>query len=239
MLKAGGYMNKPKLLVIVRHGESIANVAKGDNSFYPEDSVHVIKGFADHAVPLTEQGRLQAEQTGLALKERYGTFDAVYDSGYLRTIQTRELLLKPYTPEELESVKIRHSHLIREREAGYTFDMTAAEANMNFPWLKEYFHTFGRFYARPPGGQSQADVCTMVHHFLGQMYQRRVNQKVLVVTHGHTTRAFRFNLENWTAARYEEEMDRGCSVSNCGVTEYRYNEASRRLELTAFNQVCY
>ena len=35
---------------------------------------------------------------------------------------------------------------------------TKEEAEKSFPWLREYWETFGGFFARPPGGESLADV---------------------------------------------------------------------------------
>jgi 2,3-bisphosphoglycerate-dependent phosphoglycerate mutase len=167
-------MQRPSLLVLVRHGESAMNAAKKENVYLSDDgSAGLLKGVPDHKIPLTLDGLLQAEITGRALRERFGSFDAVYDSGYLRTQQTREKLLIAYPPDELRATKIRESHLLRERERGYTFNMTTEEVDRHFPWLKEYFQTFGYFYSRPPGGQSQADVCDQVYQFLGVLFAHR------------------------------------------------------------------
>lgn len=230
-------MDKPALLVLVRHGESLMNIVKKNNIFLPEETAHEVRGLPDHKIPLINRGIWQAETTSSYLREKFGVFDAVYDSGYMRTRQTREGLLKAYTPEEMALMKIRTSHLIRERENGYTFDMTTEEAEMHFPWLKHYFDTFGRFYARPPGGQSQADLCDQVFRFLGLVFKHRAGQKVMAVTHGHTLRAFRFNLEKWTADDYIQSVESGEKFDNCGVTVYRFNENNRRLELETLNQV--
>ena len=51
--------------------------------------------------------------------------------------------------------------------------------------------------ARPPGGESLADVVARVHTFLGTLFRDRGGQKILVVTHGGTIRCFRFLLERW------------------------------------------
>jgi broad specificity phosphatase PhoE len=75
--------------------------------------------------------------------------------------------------------------------------MTEAEAEAAFPWLEEYWRTFGGFMARPPGGESLADVVGRVHMFLDVLFRDRIGQKVLVVTHGGTIRCFRFALERW------------------------------------------
>ena len=86
---------------------------------------------------------------------------------------------------------------VRERDPGFTYDMTEAEAEAAFPWLSEYWQTFGSFFARPPGGESLADVVGRVHTFLNTLFRDRAGQKVMVVTHGGTIRCFRFALERW------------------------------------------
>ena len=61
-------------------------------------------------------------------------------------------------------MKERRNFYIRERDPGYTYDMTEAEAGSAFPWLAEYWQTFGGFFSRPPGGESLADVAARVRH---------------------------------------------------------------------------
>ena len=55
---------------------------------------------ADEDVPLTESGKAQARITGHVLKQSYGTFDYVYHSGYRRTVETVDEMLKNYTDLE-------------------------------------------------------------------------------------------------------------------------------------------
>jgi len=127
-------------------------------------------------------------------------------------------------------VELRTSDRIRERDTGYAYDMTVDEAHGYFPWIKEYFREFGYFYARPPGGESQADVCERVYRFIGHLFSIRAGKKVLVVTHGGTARAFRYNLEKWTGRMYVEKL-KEATLENCGLIVYQYNPATERLEL--------
>ena len=82
--------------------------------------------------------------------------------------------------------------------------------------LQEHWDTFGRFFARPPGGESLADVAQQVYLFLGMLFRDRVGARVLVVSHGGTMRMFRYLLERWT---YDDVVERWSSepISNCGV----------------------
>jgi broad specificity phosphatase PhoE len=229
--------DRPSLLVLVRHAESARNVAKKGNQFFLDDeSRKALQGVPDHDVPLTDEGRRQAEKTGRALRDEFGGFDYVYHSGYRRTQDTVEQLLTAFGPDERTAINVRHHLFLRERDAGWAYDMTTAEAQTAFPWLQAYWETFGRFFARPPGGESLADVAERVYLFLNMLFRERGGQRVLVVTHGGTIRAFRYLLERWT---YDEFLERWSSepVPNCAVTSYAFDPAAGRLMRRALNVV--
>jgi broad specificity phosphatase PhoE len=224
-------MNRPSLLVLVRHGQSERNVVRKQNRFYLDDeSRKAVKGIPDHRIALTDEGHRQALATGTALRREFGTFDVVFHSGYVRTVQTAEGLLAAYTPEERAAMTIRHHLFIRERDGGHAYDMTDAEASAAFPWLQEYWNTFGPFFARPPGGESLAQVCERVYAFLQKVARTMAGTRILIVTHGGTMWCFRYVLERWT---YEEAERRFQTESNpnCAVTSYAYDEAAGRLLL--------
>jgi 2,3-bisphosphoglycerate-dependent phosphoglycerate mutase len=230
-------VHRPALLVLVRHAESARNQAKKGSVYFADDAARrVVRGVPEQHIPLTPDGHQQAEQTGLAIRERFGVFDYVYTSGYARTDETADGLLSAYSPEELAATKRRMNLFVRERDPGFAYDMTTAEAEAAFPWLHEYWQTFGGFFARPPGGESLADVVGRVHTFLDTLFRDRVGQKILVVTHGGTIRCFRFALERW---HYEQASKRlvDDAPANCGVTTYRCAPSGDRLELEDYNRV--
>jgi broad specificity phosphatase PhoE len=228
---------RPALLVIVRHAESERNAAKKDATYFADEAARSkIKGIGDHKIAITKEGKAQARRTGIALKKRFGAFDYAYTSGYRRTEETLEGILRAYTPKERRATEVRRNPFIRERDPGYTYDMTQEEAERHFPYLREYWQTFGGYMARPPGGESLAQVSERVYLFLNAIFRDRGGKKVLVVTHGGTLRCFRALLERWG---YEEATSwpKGQSPKNCGVTTYRLNEAKGRLELEDYNRV--
>ena len=227
--------DRPSVLVLVRHAESARNVARKGNRFFLDDeSRKAVQGVPDQSVPITDEGRRQAQMTGLAIRSEFGTFDYVYHSGYRRTQETAEHILAAYTPEERDAIRVRHHLFLRERDAGWTYDMTTAEAEAAFPWLQGYWDTFGRFFARPPGGESLAEVAERVYLFLGMLFRDRPGQRILVVSHGGTLRVFRYLLERWS---HDEFLERWESepVDNCAVTAYAHDRASGRLMLRALN----
>lgn len=228
-------MQPPALLVVVRHAESVRNQIKKDTVYFADDAARrVVRGTPDHLIELTDAGHQQARETGRAIRERFGVFDHVYTSGYRRTEETAEGLLSAYTEQERAQTTVEPNLFIRERDPGYTYDMTEAEAIASFPWLEEYWQTFGPFFSRPPGGESLADVASRVDTFLHMLHRERSGQRVLIVTHGGTIRCLRFVLEHWNY--HEATVWRPSPPANCGVTTYRANEHGA-LELEDYNQV--
>lgn len=187
----------PRLLVVARHAESTRNVAKAGQVFFPDvEARRGYEGEADHHAGLTDVGREQARALGARLVEEFRTFDLVYHSGFRRARETATLALEAMgqSPPPI----VRESIFLRERDAGYTFNMTTAEAEAAFPWLQEYWRTVGPFYARPPGGESLADVAGRVQLFFESCERELAGKRVLLVTHAGVVRMIRFLLEGWT-----------------------------------------
>lgn len=226
----------PTLLVVVRHAESIRNQIKKDTVYFADDAARrVVRGTPDHQIALTPAGHEQARQTGRAIRERFGLFDYVYTSGYTRTEQTAQGLLEAYTDEERARIRVERNFYLRERDPGYTYDMTEAEAKAAFPWLEEYWQTFGHFFSRPPGGESLADVAARVDTFLSMLARDHDGQRVLLVVHGGTIRCLRFLLERWPYEKVSELLVED-PPKNCGVTTYE-RSATGALQLVEYNRV--
>lgn len=227
----------PSLLVLARHSESVRNKAKKGNIYFPdEEARQYVVGIPDDKIEITAHGIWQSEKTGPEIRERFGVFDYVYHTGFTRTIQTMEGMLKAYTAEERKLMKIRMNQFIYERHSGYAYDMTTEEAEAAFPWLKEYWRTFGGFFAQPPGGESIAQMVARVNNFIIELNEKRKGKKVLVFLHGGTIRCIRFILEHWTFDQ-AKSWPKGQAPENCGVTTYVYSPTSERLELEEYNKV--
>lgn len=219
-----------ELLVLVRHAESQRNAVKEGLLFFPDEAARAgLRGVGNHKIAITERGWKQAEATGTGLREAFLAFDAVYHSGYRRTVETTEGILRAFE----DHPKARKNMFLRERDAGYAYDMTTAEADAAFPWLREYWRTAGAFYAVPPGGESVAHVCERTQLFLNEVQQEQ-HRKVLVVSHGITIRAFRHLIEGW-ADDFEERFA-ATAPKNCAVTWYQ-KSSDGRLQLGGENQI--
>lgn len=230
---------RPELLVLIRHGESARNLAKAGSIYFPSEEARApVQGIPDHKIELTPHGHQQAQATGIELRKRFGVPDYVYHSEYARTVQTMEGILEAYTEAERDSMQIRSNLYLRERDPGYTYDMTDGEVDRHFPYFKAYWDMKGGFFARPPGGESLADVVQRIQAFLDTIFRDREGQRVFVVMHGLVLRCFRYLLEHWT---YEqgEAWPEGQEPKNCGITVYARNKETGRLELQEYNTVCW
>ncbi len=232
-------IDRPLELILIRHAESERNKVKKDESFFADEYArNKVRGIADEEVELTEAGKSQARITGHILKQSFGVFDYVYHSGYKRTEQTVDEILRNYSESEKDRMKVRMSSFIRERDPGYAYDMTEEEAKKAFPYMAEYWKTFGGYFAVPPGGESLAQVTERIYLFMDTIFRDRAGQKVLVVTHAGAIRSFRFLLEKWS---YEQALQFSTEQKplNCGVTVYEYDKHDHHLHLKSYNKVYY
>ena len=215
--------------MLVRHGQSQRNIARKKNRFFLDDEARrPILGIPDHRIGLTDTGWQQARETGRALRGQFGVFDQVYHSGYRRAADTAAAIFESYPSDERERMRVRHHLFIRERDQGHAYAMTDAEASAAFPWLQDYWNTFGPFFARPPGGESLAEVCERVYTFLQKLARTMAGKRVLLVTHGGTIWCCRYVLERWTYEEAEHRFETE-QIRNCSVTWYALDNG--RLEL--------
>ena len=208
-------------------------MAKAGQVFFAhEDARADVQHEPDHLTGLSDTGWTEARELGVRLCAAFGSFDRVFHSGYRRTRETTEGLLEAWPADERARIDVRHHLLLRERDAGYAFNMTAAEAKAAFPWLQPHWDLFGHLFARPPGGESLADVAARVDQFFQALARAIVGKRILIVTHFGTLQMARFLIEGWT---HDEVIDRlrREPVSNCGGVAYRLDRQSGRLARSA------
>lgn len=215
-------MKTPKLLVIVRHAESLRNVFK-KNLFVLSTEKEKLSQYSDETIPLSASGREQATHTGRKIISEFKNFDVAFHSGYVRTRDTLNYIKQEFSRETREHIKVYSNVLIRERDCGYTFNMTAEESQKYFPFLEEYWKLFGGYFAAPPGGESLAQVTTRVAIFFEMLCRNYSGKNVLVVSHGGTIACFRGLIESLP---YNEIVfwKRGKEPGNCNVTAYSFSE---------------
>ncbi len=80
---------RPQQLILIRHGESTRNEAKKGRTYFADEEARAkIRGIPDHKISLTENGIMQAKETGKYLAARFSAPDYVYHSGYERDSQS-------------------------------------------------------------------------------------------------------------------------------------------------------
>src|SRR5205085_8551254 len=96
----------------------------------------------------------------------------------------------------------------------------------------------GKFYHRPPGGESWADVVLRLRSLLMTLTRDYEDERVLVISHQVVILMFRYILQRLSEAQVLE-IDRQHELANCSLTSYERSVAGPdrdvALELTRFN----
>ena len=194
-----------KRLVLLRHGESVWNLA---NRF---------TGWTD--VDLSDNGKAEAQKAGKLLKKYEFSFDRAYSSVLKRAIRTLWIVL-----DELDAMWLptEHNWRLNERHYGALQGLNKAETAVQYG--EEQVHLWRRSYDIPPpllepsderhpkndpryadipagqlpGGESLKDT---LHRLLPYWHSTlapalNAGQKILVVAHGNSLRALVQYLDN-------------------------------------------
>jgi broad specificity phosphatase PhoE len=208
----------PKRLWLVRHGESAGNVASAIARSWGELKVDVAERDVD--VPLSPAGVAQSRAlakwfANLAAGDRP---DVLLMSPYLRARQTADLIREAAGLAASGPPPVRDERL-REREFGILDRLTPSGVQEMHPEQAEFRHVIGKFYHRPPGGESWCDVILRLRSVLDTLSLHYAGHRVLIVAHEVIVLCFRYLIENLDEARILA-IDREGDVANCGVTEY-------------------
>jgi probable phosphoglycerate mutase len=231
----------PDSLFIVRHGESAGNVAR-DAANAAREPVIRIESPRDVDVPLSPLGEEQSTALGhwfgsLPLDERP---TVVITSPYLRARQTTDIIkaLGNFRYAS-DAATLVIDERFREKEFGILDGLTRYGILERFPEQAALRASLGKFYHRPPGGESWCDVILRLRSALEMMCREYHGERVLVVAHSVVVLCMRYILEGLT----EEEIlriDRASEVANCSVTRFDVDRTpgkSGKLALTTFDFV--
>jgi broad specificity phosphatase PhoE len=149
-------------IVLVRHGESVANVAAAEAEGRGEEVIDA--GFRDADVPLSPTGEEQAAALGRWIAENRDTVEGatLFSSPYLRAHQT----ILHGLAEAGISAPVTVDDRLRDRELGILDLLTSTGVAARCPGEEERRRWLGKFYYRPPGGESWVDVALRVRSFL-------------------------------------------------------------------------
>lgn len=166
-------------LILVRHGQSEGNVAA--EAAQRDDLERIDVPARDPDVTLSETGREQAAAVGkwLAALSEDERPEVVWTSPYRRARETAEIAL------EVAGLEIdwRVDERLRDRDMGVTDKLTAAGIRAAYPEEADRRDWLGKFYYRPLGGESWADVTFRVRAVLTDLANTEKHQRVLVSSH--------------------------------------------------------
>jgi len=211
----------PNTLWIVRHGQSAGNVARDAADAAGLGRIDIAD--RDMDVALSPLGEDQAQALGrwlasLPEDERPRT---LMTSPYRRAIQTSQLIRDAGGMSRPDS-KFCIDERLREKEFGVLDRLTRVGIEQQFPDQAEFRKLLGKFYHRPPGGESWCDVILRLRSVLDTISLHHGGDRVMIVAHQVVVLCLRYLLESLT----EDEIlaiDREADIANCGVTEYRFD----------------
>jgi broad specificity phosphatase PhoE len=171
--------DQPVQLILVRHGQSEGNVAA--EAAQRDHLERIDVPARDPDVNLSETGRDQAAAVGrwLATLDEDERPQVLWTSPYRRARETADVALEVAGLDVDQRVDER----LRDRDMGVTDKLTAAGIRAAYPDEAERRDWLGKFYYRPPGGESWADVALRVRAVLTDLAHTEKHQRVLVTGH--------------------------------------------------------
>jgi broad specificity phosphatase PhoE len=121
-----------------------------------------------------------------------------------------------------ELVAVHADERLREKEFGILDRLTVRGIAEQYPDLYEQRRHVGKFYFRPPGGESWCDVILRLRSVLDTLTREYCRERVLIVGHQVIVNCFRYLLERMDEATILEQ-DRLGDVPNCSVTSYSFD----------------
>jgi len=222
-------MTRPSELRLIRHAESAGNVARAAALASGAPVIDIATRDCD--VPLSELGERQAAALGSWWARHIEPPDVIVCSPYVRAQETTALALRAAG----WSIPVVVDERLREKEFGLLDRLTRAGIEARFPEQAELRRRLGKFYYRPPGGESWTDVILRLRSVLDEICVQCADRRVVVVAHQVNVLCFRYILE-----RLDEQqllaIDRAGDVANCAVTTYLADRAGA-LVLDSYNVV--
>jgi len=213
--------DQPTQLILVRHGQSEGNVAA--EAAQRDHLERIDVPARDPDVTLSATGREQAAAVGRWLAE-LGEDErpqVVWTSPYRRARETAEVAL------EVADLRIdqRVDERLRDRDMGVTDKLTAEGIRAAYPDEAERRDWLGKFYYRPPGGESWADVAMRVRAVLTDLAKTERHPRVLVTGHDVVLLLFCYVAEGLDEQQVLARA-RDNALHNAAICRLRRNEDS-------------
>lgn len=190
-------MVKDTVLYIVRHGESMGNLARR------------LQGQTDF--PLSPLGE---EQAALAAQRLAGEpLSAVYASPLKRAHRTAQIIAACH------GLPVRTDARLMEIRLGEMEDKEIDWLHETYPENMAFFENEPEKYLPPAGGESFPEVVARVSPAIDEIAACHPGQAVVIVSHGCAIRSLILHCKGWQIDRFKE-LPKG---KNTAVTKVLYN----------------
>jgi broad specificity phosphatase PhoE len=217
----------PELLELwlLRHGQSLGNVANDAARQGGVDRLDIAD--RDMDVPLSDLGVEQADAFGIWLGDQAQDEqpEVIVSSPYVRAMETASHVVEAAGMD----VEIIPDERLREREFGIVDLLTHRGIVAQFPSEAARRERLGKFYYRPPGGESWVDVALRLRSLRDSLVREYPDRRVLVVAHEVPIIITRYLVERLDE-RTALELSAGGRLANCSLTTY-VRDDDRRLRL--------
>jgi probable phosphoglycerate mutase len=197
-------------LAVVRHGQSTGNVAAEAAETGGAEVIDIAERDAD--VPLSGTGREQAAALGAFFTDHRP--DLAVISPYLRARQTAELALAGLPVHRCVDERLR------DRELGVLDLLTGRGVLARLPDEARRRARLGKFYYRPPGGESWSDVLLRLRSLLHDLRTDHPDGRVVLVAHEATVLLIRYLVEGLDEAGLMD-IAHEVTIANCSVSSWR------------------
>lgn len=208
-------------LCVVRHGLSTGNKLAERAERDGLEVIDIPERDAD--VPLSGTGREQAAAVGAWLAGLDVAPTVAVVSPYLRTRQTAEIALGGL------GIPAVVDERLRDRELGVLDLLTARGVEARLPGEAARRRRHGKFYYRPPGGESWADVLLRLRALLRDVRDDHPGGRVLLFAHEATVFLLRYLTEGLSEAEVLD-VARAHTIANCAISSWRHDGGGWRAE---------
>ena len=156
-------------------------------------------------IPLSEEGKAQAEKLSERLKEE--SIDAAYSSMLQRAYATAEKVLSHHP-----HVSLNRTPVLNEMDWGTWEGRTLDEINRDVPHLLEQREK-QKFHFAPPGGESPDFLKKRIMPFVEMLVEMHPVQTILIMGHNGINRVFVGTLLGWSKEKISKAFFEHTSVT--------------------------
>lgn len=210
----------PERLWVVRHGQSAGNVARDAAHDAGLDRIDLAARDVD--ITLSDLGCEQARALGhwFSRQPEGERPDVLLASPYARAVETARLFRESGGADADEP--ICSDERLREKEFGILDGLTTTGIKRFHSEQAAFREILGKFYHRPPGGESWCDVIFRLRSLMDTVSLHYAGRRVMIVAHQVVVLCMRYIVENLSEAEILA-IDKQADVANCAITEYRFD----------------